>query len=146
MIISCEHCNKKFEVETSLIPVNGRLLQCSACNHKWFFKPMITESNVSKPFKLQEIDVVEDKKISEIQSHEEKKQEEEQSISLNQSENKKANILNIILVFIISIVAFVIIIDTFKSPISILVPNIGNILNSLYETLTDVFLFIKDLI
>ena len=38
MIISCENCNKNFEVDSALIPENGRLLQCSACNHKWFYK------------------------------------------------------------------------------------------------------------
>ena len=38
MIISCENCNKKFEVSDNLIPAQGRLLQCSGCDHKWFFK------------------------------------------------------------------------------------------------------------
>ena len=38
MIITCDNCQKKFEIDQDLIPENGRLLQCSACNHKWFFK------------------------------------------------------------------------------------------------------------
>ena len=38
MIISCENCNKNFDVDSALIPENGRLLQCSACDHKWFYK------------------------------------------------------------------------------------------------------------
>ena len=38
MIISCEECHKKFEIESNLIPEKGRLLQCSACSHKWFYK------------------------------------------------------------------------------------------------------------
>ena len=38
MIISCEICNKRFEVDDNLIPEQGRLLQCSSCDHKWFFK------------------------------------------------------------------------------------------------------------
>ena len=38
MIISCENCNKRFEVSDNLIPEEGRLLQCSSCDHKWFFK------------------------------------------------------------------------------------------------------------
>ena len=37
MLIECENCNKKFEIEESLIPKDGRLLQCGSCNHKWFF-------------------------------------------------------------------------------------------------------------
>ena len=38
MIINCENCYKNFEVDSALIPDNGRLLQCSACDHKWFYK------------------------------------------------------------------------------------------------------------
>ena len=38
MIISCAQCDKKFEIESNLIPSEGRLLQCSSCNHKWFHK------------------------------------------------------------------------------------------------------------
>ena len=38
MIITCEQCLKKFEIESSLIPKDGRLLECGSCNHKWFYK------------------------------------------------------------------------------------------------------------
>ena len=38
MIISCTQCDKKFEIESNLIPEKGRLLQCSSCSHKWFYK------------------------------------------------------------------------------------------------------------
>ena len=38
MIITCINCAKKFEVDPNLIPETGRLLQCSICNHHWFFK------------------------------------------------------------------------------------------------------------
>ena len=48
MIISCEQCNKKFDVESSLIPTDGRLLQCSSCNHKWFYKKNIFEERKIK--------------------------------------------------------------------------------------------------
>ena len=46
MIISCENCNKRFEVGDNLIPDQGRLLQCSSCDHKWFFKK--TEKLIKK--------------------------------------------------------------------------------------------------
>ena len=39
MIIQCINCNKKFEVDSSLIPNNGRNIQCGSCNHTWFFIP-----------------------------------------------------------------------------------------------------------
>ena len=38
MIITCINCNKKFDINSDLIPKNGRLLECSSCNHQWFFK------------------------------------------------------------------------------------------------------------
>ena len=46
MIIDCISCSKKFEVNSSLIPENGRTIQCGSCNHVWFYKPQIdTQKN-----------------------------------------------------------------------------------------------------
>ena len=39
MIISCEKCNKKFELEDNLIPETGRLLQCGSCSYQWHYIP-----------------------------------------------------------------------------------------------------------
>ena len=58
---------------------------------------------------------------------------------------KKINILRIILVFLISFVALIIVIDTFESPLKSVFPNIDLLMNNLYETLHDIVLFIKDL-
>ena len=44
MIIDCIKCTKKFEVNASLIPDNGRTIQCGSCNHVWFYKPEIEKS------------------------------------------------------------------------------------------------------
>ena len=44
MIITCPNCNKKFNIDEKLIPKNGRLLQCSSCNHKWHYS-IIKEEN-----------------------------------------------------------------------------------------------------
>ena len=41
MIIACQMCNKKFDIDQILIPEKGRLLQCGSCDHKWFFKNKI---------------------------------------------------------------------------------------------------------
>jgi predicted Zn finger-like uncharacterized protein len=46
MIITCNNCNKNFEVDSSLIPEKGRLVQCISCDHKWFFKKVIKERSV----------------------------------------------------------------------------------------------------
>ena len=53
--------------------------------------------------------------------------------------------LRYILVFIISFVALIILLDTFKSPLEIIFPNLELVLYNLYETLKDIILFIKDL-
>ena len=55
MIITCPNCNKKFKIDNSLIPDEGRDLQCGSCNHIWLYK--INEEN-SKILKLkEEIDI-----------------------------------------------------------------------------------------
>ncbi len=54
MIIVCVNCNKKFEVNSSLIPEKGRSIQCGACNHIWFYTKKIeipTNTEVSKQAK-----------------------------------------------------------------------------------------------
>ena len=37
MIITCPNCNKQFKIDNSLIPDEGRDLQCGSCNHTWFY-------------------------------------------------------------------------------------------------------------
>tara|TARA_B100000780_G_C20821699_1_gene326472 strand:+ start:80 stop:616 length:537 start_codon:yes stop_codon:yes gene_type:complete len=57
MIIKCDNCIKSFNINSSLIPEKGRLLQCNACNHKWFFKKEITEKSIpiAKTQKIEEV-------------------------------------------------------------------------------------------
>ena len=43
MIISCPNCNKQFKIDNSLIPDEGRDLQCGSCNYIWFYN--IQEKN-----------------------------------------------------------------------------------------------------
>ena len=71
----------------------------------------------------------------------------EKNIKKTKEKNKtNVKILNLIIVFIISLVAIIILTDTLKTPISKIIPNIEFLLYSLYETIKDVFLFLKDLI
>ena len=146
MIISCEACNKKFEIDSNLIPKDGRLLECGSCNHKWFYKQDIedkTEEIIIEPqlknIEEEDIDPIR-KDISQI------KELDTSSEKKEIIENKKIGVLNIIIVFIISFVALIILVETFKKPISIYIPNIEFILNSLHEILRDIILFFKDLI
>ena len=62
--------------------------------------------------------------------------------------NKKDKIgfLNKVLVSIIFLVTLIIILDTFKGKLSIIFPNLNLYLDSLYNTITDISLFIISLI
>ena len=151
MIITCEQCLKKFEIESSLIPKKGRLLQCSSCTHKWFYKRDISEETevVLEPqnIKTKKIEPIinEDNNIK-IFNDSETFKKNKRKHSYRHIENKKLSFLNVILVFIISIIALIVLLDTFKNPISLMIPNIEFILESLYETLKDILLFIQDLL
>jgi len=151
MIITCEQCLKKFEIESSLIPKKGRLLQCSSCTHKWFYKSDISEETevVLEPqnIKTKKIEPIikEDNDIK-IFNDSETFKKNKRKHSYKHIENKKLSFLNVILVFIISIIALIVLLDTFRSPISLMIPGIEFILESLYETLKDILLFIQDLL
>ena len=153
MIIKCEQCNKKFEIESTLIPEKGRLLQCSSCTHQWFYKKDILEET-EVVIKKQDIKSKKNEppveEINNIKVFEDltpaKEKKRKHSYKSIQTENKKLSFLNVILVFIISIIALIVLLDTFKSPISLMIPNIEFILESLYETLKDILLFIQDLL
>jgi len=149
MIISCDQCHKKFEIDSNLIPKDGRLLECGSCNHKWFYKQDIeykTEEIIIEPqlknIEEENIDPIQTNisQINELDTSSEKKK------IVENKKIKKISILNIIIVFIISFAALIILIETFKDPISIFLPNIKLILNSLYEIIRDIILFFKDLI
>ena len=157
MLISCENCNKKFEVNDDLIPDQGRLLQCSSCDHKWFFKK--TEKLIKK--KEPKIIIKEDdnKILSETFVEKTIEKKEIKSTTLNEEtlseiddeqpqvkKDKKTNYLKIFIVIIITFVAIIIIIETFKHQISLIYPDIETLLNNLYESLKDINLFLRDLI
>ena len=179
MIITCNNCNKKFNIDSNLIPDMGRLLQCASCDHKWFFKNEVLENTVNPIVKdndyvnvLDQDNPINNKEInpSDISKEETEadiEEEHDEKIKVNNDEapNKKIDanidenttvnakpkkqknfkILNIFVVVIISFVAFIIIVDTFKYPIGQVVPNIEFILYNLYESIKDISLFIRDL-
>ena len=134
-----------FDVDDNLIPENGRMLQCSSCDHKWFFKIM----EAAKPIILEET-------IS--ASHENFDNNEHIETSndnTNEAKSKFSNLnfgalfiktLAYFIVSIITLIAFLIVLDTFKSPLSGIFPNLELYLFNLIEILKDVKFFIKDLI
>ena len=48
MIINCDKCNKNFEINSNLIPENGRLLQCGNCDHVWHHKKKNINNIINK--------------------------------------------------------------------------------------------------
>ena len=143
MIISCEKCNKKFELSEVLVPDEGRLLQCGSCSYKWHYIPTKTIKLVN------EIDQV----ITSKQKPKKIKKKiinESNEILNNQEifsdEKKGIGFLSITIVIIISLIALLSIVETFKIYIVSFIPNIDFYLSSLYESLKDIFLFFKDLI
>ena len=150
MIITCEQCDKKFEIESTLIPEKGRLLQCSSCNHQWFYKKNVLKETeiVLKKQDIKSIKnepPVENIKVFE-ESEASKEKKRKHSYKPAKTENKKISFLSIILVFIISIAALIVLLDTFKSSVTLMIPNIEFVLDNLYETIRDILLFIQDLL
>ena len=163
MQIACPSCKKRFNVNDSLIPDQGRLLQCGFCDHKWFFKKneIINEnlSTISSPpiNILSDIKIPRETEIIINQAEEEKRKplnkETNQSthifdkkIAVNNDQSVIGTIFSYIIVGIVSFVALIILLDTFKSPLMEIFPKLDYLLLSLYETLKDIQLFIIDLI
>ena len=169
MIIDCIKCDKKFEVNASLIPDGGRTIQCGSCNHVWFYKLKIEQSKneISSPKSNDEI--LENKKDDYTN---EKLSKADETINLEKfantepssnelitepssneliNENKKTTIsvsksLSYFLVILITSIALIIVLDTFKSPLSNIFPGLEIFLYNFFETLKDLYLFIKNLL
>ena len=147
MIIECPNCNKKFEIDQNLVPTEGRLLQCGSCSHKWFFKLDIVEEKNEEKIKINvkpDLDISkEDKNLS---LNTESEIETEVTIKTKKKDKVKINYLNILLVIIITFVAFILVLDTFKNQLTSIFPNISFFLDNLYQSLEDIKLFVLDLI
>ena len=155
MIIICPNCKKQFEIDSNLIPEKGRLLKCGSCDHTWFFnkhdeiynndmittkpiekgikKTLSKSSNEKNFFKKKKPTNLTNNKGSELVKYQPK-------INFN-----FGKLLNYLIVLLISFVALIIFLDTFKDPLSPFFPNIELILYNLFETLKDLILFTKDL-
>ena len=156
MIISCPSCKKKFEIDANLIPKEGRNLQCGSCLNVWFYKLEKKISDLENKNNTTDLNEEDD----EIVIKEDIKKEVP-IIKKNISENRKdkalvkyekktkvslSNIIGYFFVLILSFVALLIILDTFEPLLLTKFPNLELILFNFYETLLDIYLFIKDLI
>ena len=154
MIITCEKCLKKFNLEESLIPEEGRELQCGSCNHKWFFKKnentIKLNDEISKNISRKDDfdnDYIDAQKTNTNIKKGPKVHSKDVKISDKLKKNKNnPKIVKNSLVFIISIIALIILLDTFKIQLNNYIPGLDSLLNNLYESLKDLSLFFKDLV
>ncbi len=74
------------------------------------------------------------------------KKKQKNTTTLKKTENKGSKFFSYLIVFIISFVALIILLDTLKTPLINVFPGLEIILFNLFETLQDIKLFIIDLI
>ncbi len=165
MIINCECGKKKFNIDSSLMPKEGRLLKCGSCSKIWHYTPIIENKkdedldvkineNVVQN-EVQSDEVINDENFTDINEKvlseeitnsdvdeenniKEKKENEEQ-------QGKIKTVLVYFIVVIISLLGLIFLLDTFKSYLISVFPTITPFFDNFYETLLDFKLFIKDL-
>jgi len=167
MIINCPCENKKkFKIDPSLIPSDGRDLQCGTCGHVWFYK---IENNIpiesKNIIKNEHIDQIKEEQLNTQSNYVEvnnlplnenvikneeikiNKDIEEKDLKINtkKSVNRVSKFFSYLVVFLISLIALIILLDTLKIPLINIFPGLELILFNLYETLKDIKLFIIDL-
>ena len=156
MIISCPSCKKKFEIDANLIPFDGRNLQCGSCLNIWFYKP--EKNNLGLENKENTTDLSKDdneifikknikKEISTIKENNNENRKDKALVKFEKKINLSLlNFVGYFFVLILSFVALLIVLDTFQALLLPILPNLELILFNFYETLIDIYLFIKDLI
>jgi len=167
MIITCPNCKKKFNIDVALIPAEGRDLQCGACDKVWFYinNNQIGDTLVQNQVGLlneNQTNIIDDEstQISQINNEEDNKKKIEdlnndfnekkirikQAINVKKGEKKSSSkFFSYLVVFIISFVALIILLETLKTPLINVFPGLERILFNLFETLKDIKLFIIDL-
>ena len=153
MIIVCPSCSKNFNVKEDQIPDKGRLLQCSNCKHEWFY----TKNTIPIDNDIDELSnddltqesfgiLAEEEDQHDEEIVEDKTNELEKTKTSKKKKGKSFNFFKLLLVFIISFVAFVLIVDTFIAQISEYVPFAEKYLDNLYQSIIDISLFFQNLI
>ena len=155
MIITCPCGKKKFNVDTNLIPDKGRLVKCGTCDETWFFKKsdqttlesredVAINENFEKQIQNQISSPKNDKTYNKIANIQKTKGSELIKYSAKSSFTI-SKFLSYIIVFLVSFIGVIIILDTFKSPLSIFFPSLELLLYNMFETIKDLVLFAKDL-
>ena len=149
MIIVCPSCGKNFNVDEDLIPDKGRLLKCGCCNQTWFFNKnenIEIKPSTSKVF-VEEKSNIKQKKIRKpVSNFSTNIKKGSELVKYKPKYNFTfGKFLSYIIVSIITFIAIIIVLETFKDPLSNIFPNLEFILYNLFDTLRDLILFAKDL-
>ena len=162
MIIECPCKKKKFNIDINLIPAEGRNLQCGSCDRIWFYKkedPILEPQQINEDIATKENEESEssnddksnDQKIKQQIKENKKLKSELSAIKKTESkteldkQTQNSKFFSYLIVFIISLGALIILLDTLKSPLINIFPGLEVLLFNLYETLKDIKLFIIDL-
>ena len=162
MIITCPSCKKKFNIDINLIPAEGRNLQCGSCDRVWFYKK---EDSIPETSLINEdIAIRENEENDNSNDYKSNDQEIKQPVKENKKskselsaieeieskpelvkKTQSSKFFSYLIVFIISLGALIILLDTLKTPLINIFPGLEVLLFNLYETLKDIKLFIIDL-
>ena len=162
MIIECPCKKKKFNIDINLIPAEGRNLQCGSCDRIWFYKkedPILETQHINEDIAIKEneesdnsnVDKSNDQEIKQPIKENKKPKTELSVIKKTESklelvkQTQSSKFFSYLIVFIISLGAFIILLDTLKAPLINVFPGLEVLLFNLYETLKDIKLFIIDL-
>ena len=149
MIIVCPSCGKNFNVDEDLIPDKGRLLKCGSCNQTWFYNKnenIEIKPSINKVF-VEEKSNIKQKKIRKpVSNFSTNIKKGSELVKYKPKYNFTfGKFLSYIIVSIITFIAIIIVLDTFKDPLSNIFPNLELVLYNSFETLRDLILFAKDL-
>ena len=156
MIIECICGQKKFEVNSELIPDTGRTIQCGSCDKVWFYKPENLNNENQKDLIIEnEIPNIQSKKVIKsiikdtLTNQNISNLENEKNFEITKYKPRKSlsftKLLSYLIVLIITFVALLVVIDTFRTYLYQLFPFLEIVIFSLFEILKDIKLFIKDL-
>ena len=154
MLVTCNSCQKKFNVPDSAITESGRLLQCGSCGNKWTQYP-IKEKIVKEIKKINQIKIKQTTKEKKIKTTVKKKKREinlyseeylkkkhgleikdsltNAKIKNNKKINSNNNFFNYLIILIIFAVGLFGILNLTKDFIILAYPSTTTFINSLYE-------------
>ena len=145
MNIDCPNCQKKFNVNDNLIPKKGRQIQCGACNHIWFYKGTKEIEKINNDNVDFNIDNNTNKRVKKTTYIDNNNFTNRPNLRKKIKNNPVSKFFSYLLVIIISFMALIIFLDSFKTYLIAIFPSIEIILFNLFETFKDIKLFIIDL-